>query len=402
MDSKENQSISNLFSVARHGLIRFLAFAIIAVLTYPTSITQAANGQEIRNCVNVKTGKARLVTPKTIKCKKKERLVKIIIPQIDESMISIIHSGNRAPIDFTIGHDGDFYLDTYANQIYGPRKNGSWGMPRNLTGEPGPRGAGVLSGKGLPTIFDGSIGDFYLDLDSYKIYGPKSLENVWGNGISLIGSTGAKGETGLKGDTGLTGATGATGAQGPTGPQGATGLTGATGSTGPKGDSGVKGDAGDQGPQGVPGITTLGYHGSFYDTTDFTIPTVSPAPIPLNTTDLSNGVTLDTDAGIKVLNPGIYNIAFSSQIYITDAIKNATVSIWLTRNGVAEPWTNTKVYVVKNQHTVAAWNFFVSANASDVFRLMVLTDAAGLIESTDANGSVPGIPGTILTVSQVG
>ncbi|MFM7984308.1 MAG: hypothetical protein ACKPKO_33790, partial [Candidatus Fonsibacter sp.] len=106
---------------------------------------------------------------------------------------------------------------------------------------------GLLSGKGSPTLFDGSLGDFYIDLDTFKIYGPKSFECIWGNGTSLIGATGPKGDTG------------------------------------------------DQGPQGVPGITTLGYYGSFYDTTDFTIPTVTPAPIPLNTTDLSSGVTLDTD-----------------------------------------------------------------------------------------------------------
>ena len=78
------------------------------------------------------------------------------------------------------------------------------------------------------------------------------------------------------------------------------------------------------------------------------------------------------------------------------------MSIWLSRNSVAQPWTNTKVYVIKGQHTVAAWNFFVSANANDVFRLMILTDAVALIDSTDAGGSVPGIPGTILTVNQVG
>jgi hypothetical protein len=391
--------------MAKHGLIRILAFAIFAVLTYPTSISQAADAPEVRNCVNVKTGKARLVNKNTVKCKKNERLVKIVIPPIDESLISIVHSGNGAPIDFTIGHDGDFYLDINANQIYGPRKNGLWGTPINLTGEPGMRGSGLLSGKGSPTLFDGSFGDFYLDLDSYKIYGPKSFENIWGNGTSLIGPTGAKGETGLKGDTGSSGATGATGAQGPAGPQGATGATGATGPTGPiglTGSTGQKGDTGDQGPQGVPGITTLGYYGSFYDTTDFTIPTVTPAPIPLNTTDLSSGVTLDTDSGIKMANAGKYNISFSSQIFVTDAAKNATVSIWLSRNGVAEPWTNTKVYVIKGQHSVAAWNFFVSANANDVFRLMVFTDAVALIESTDPTGSVPGIPGTILTVNQVG
>ena len=153
--------------MAKQGLIWFLAFAIFAVLTYPTSISQAADAQEVRNCVNIKTGKARLVNNNTIKCKKNERLVKIVIPPIDESLISIVHSGNGAPIDFTIGHDGDFYLDINANQIYGPRKNGLWGTPINLTGEPGIRGSGLISGKGSPTLFDGSFGDFYLDLDSY-------------------------------------------------------------------------------------------------------------------------------------------------------------------------------------------------------------------------------------------
>ena len=151
--------------MTRNGLIGFLVFAIFAVSTYPTSISQAADGQEIRNCVNVKTGKARLVTSKTNKCKKRERLVKIVIPQIDETLISIVHSGNGAPIDFTIGHDGDFYLDKYANQIYGPRENGLWGNPINLTGEPGIRGSGLISGKGSPALFDGSFGDFYIDLD---------------------------------------------------------------------------------------------------------------------------------------------------------------------------------------------------------------------------------------------
>lgn len=397
--------------MTRQGFLKFLAFALFALLSHPNSISHAVDVQEVRNCVNMKSGKARLVSTKTIKCKKNERLVNIVIPSIDESLISIVHSGNKAPIDFTIGHDGDFYLDTNANKIYGPRQNGLWGTPINLTGEPGIRGSGLISGKGLPTLFDGSLGDFYLDLDTYKIYGPKSFENIWGNGISLIGATGAQGPagppgatgaTGAKGDTGATGAKGDTGATGATGPAGPIGLTGLTGPKGDTGATGLKGDTGDQGPQGVTGITTMGYYGSFYDTTDFTIPTVTPSPIPLNTTDLSSGVTLDTDSGIKIANAGKYNISFSSQIFVTDAAKNATVSIWLSRNGAAEPWTNTKVYVIKGQHTVAAWNFFVSANANDVFCLVVVTDAVALIESTDASGSVPGIPGTILTVNQVG
>jgi hypothetical protein len=382
--------------VAIREFLKISLISVVALTLHSTPSSLATDTQEIRNCVNIKTGKARLISIPSTKCKKNERLVRVVLPKLDESLISIVHTGNKAPFDFTIGHDGDFYLDTNANQIYGPRKNGLWGMPINLTGEPGVRGPGILSGRGSPTIFDGNLGDLYLDLLTYKIYGPKSFENIWGEGVSLIGPLGPRGETGAKGEAGPkgdTGATGATGAQGPAGPQGA---TGATGTTGPKGDTGA------QGPQGTPGVTTLGYYGSFYDTTDFTIPTVTPAPIPLNTTELSSGVSLDTDSGIKIANAGKYNISFSSQIFITDAAKNATVNIWLSRNGVAEPWTNTKVYVVKGQHAVAAWNFFVNAIANDVFRLMVVTDAVGLIESTDASGSLPGIPGTILTVNQVG
>lgn len=67
---------------------------------------------EVKNCVNLKTGKARLVPATVSKCKKSERLVFLVLPQVPDELISIVHSGNSVPIDFTIGHDGDFYLDT--------------------------------------------------------------------------------------------------------------------------------------------------------------------------------------------------------------------------------------------------------------------------------------------------
>lgn len=378
-----------------------------------TSISSSISAESIsiRNCVNKKTGEVRLLKATIKKCKKSEKLLRFTIPKVLVEPNYIL-SGTKPPVDLEIGKDGDFYIDLSAQKLYGPRTSGIWGLGICLKGEACRDGKSILSGLDSPLAGIGQQGDFYLDLNSYILYGPKTDDEVWPTqGISLVGPAGPQGLPGIKGETG---ATGATGAQGPAGPQGATGATGATGptgpigltgSTGPKGDTGATGATGatgDQGPQGIPGVTTLGYYGSFYDTTDFTIPTVTPAPIPLNTTDLSSGVTLDTDSGIKMANAGKYNISFSSQIFVTDAAKNATVSIWLSRNGAAEPWTNTKVYVIKGQHTVAAWNFLVNANANDVFRLLVVTDAVALIESTDPSGSVPGIPGTILTVNQVG
>lgn len=166
--------------------------------------------------------------------------------------------------------------------------------PQGLAGATGPQGvagpagangvngATILSGTSDPTPADGSDGDFFINTASNTIFGPKTA-GVWGTGISMAGpagpqgvagaagpqgpkgDTGATGPQGLKGDAGATGAqgpqglTGAAGPQGPqgpigaTGPQGPKGDTGATGAQGPKGDAGANGPAGATGPQGPQG-----------------------------------------------------------------------------------------------------------------------------------------------------
>ncbi|MEF2247753.1 Gp37-like protein [Paenibacillus sp. IITD108] len=152
--------------------------------------------------------------------------------------------------------------------IQGPKGDtGATGLqgPKGDTGASGQKGADgktILSGTTNPTSATGSDGDFYINTSSNVIFGPKSSSS-WGNGKSLIGPKGDKGDIGpqgiqgLKGDKGDTGATGATGLQGPKGdtgdkgPQGPQGIQGLKGDTGPKGD---KGDQGIQGPQGTQGI----------------------------------------------------------------------------------------------------------------------------------------------------
>lgn len=84
----------------------------------------------------------------------------------------------------------------------------------------GADGKTVLSGTGAPSGNLGSDGDYYIDKDTWDIYGPKTA-GVWGTATSLIGPTGA------------TGATGATGPQGPPGVDGAQGPPGADGAPGP-------------------------------------------------------------------------------------------------------------------------------------------------------------------------
>jgi hypothetical protein len=43
-----------------------------------------------------------------------------------------ILNGNGAPVDNVTGTDGDFYIDTSAHTIYGPRTAGAWGSPTSL------------------------------------------------------------------------------------------------------------------------------------------------------------------------------------------------------------------------------------------------------------------------------
>jgi hypothetical protein len=71
-------------------------------------------------------------------------------------------------------------------------------------------GSTIRSGGGSPTGGLGSDGDFYIDTTANRIHGPK-VSSVWPAGVSLIGPTGATGSTGTSGATGATGPTGANG-----------------------------------------------------------------------------------------------------------------------------------------------------------------------------------------------
>ena len=142
----------------------------------------------------------------------------------------------------------------------------------------------LRNGKGVPSSSLGINGDFYIDLSTFNIYGPKA-NNSWSTPTSLRGpkgltgaagpkstssSVGAQGIQGEKGTTGEKGATGATGLQGiatisggsgggspgatgAAGSPGATGAAGSPGATGAAGSPGAQGIEGSQGIQGVPG-----------------------------------------------------------------------------------------------------------------------------------------------------
>lgn len=107
-----------------------------------------------------------------------------------------VRNGSGAPSG-GLGVDGDFYIDTAAWTIYGPKASGSWGSPASLIGAQGDAGAAgtngytILNGTAAPTT-EGVNGDFYLRTSNWTIYGPKA-GGAWGSATSLVGPTGPEG-----------------------------------------------------------------------------------------------------------------------------------------------------------------------------------------------------------------
>jgi hypothetical protein len=60
--------------------------------------------------------------------------------------------------------------------------------PTGATGSQGPAGRTVLNGQGSPSLAIGGAGDFYIDTDADAIYGPKAA--TWGVATPLVGPAG--------------------------------------------------------------------------------------------------------------------------------------------------------------------------------------------------------------------
>lgn len=270
--------------------------------------------------------------------------------------------------------------------------------------------------------------------------------------VGATGATGATGETGAAGtctagDAGPSGAPGATGAPGQTGTSGLSAyevwlsqghvgselvflasLVGPTGSPGPQGTPGPQGPTGEtgaQGPQGIPGtITGFGDSGNFWDVTTqgpaggISSATNTAYPVYLGQADTANnqGVSVTSGPGdasgrasyLTFTHAGEYNIAFSAQLLRTQGGSTDIVSIWLRKNGVNEPNTNTDITLVANgQRHVAAWNFFVPVTCNptcDTYQLMWSADGSYTnlwSQAAQTNPDRPAIPSVILTVNQV-
>ena len=130
--------------------------------------------------------------------------------------------GIATPPPPTLGANGDFYINTATNFIYGPKDAGTWPAGKSIVGAAGSNGTNgtngtngnsILYGTAAPTT-EGVNGDFYINTSTNFIYGPKAA-GTWPAGTSLVGP---QGQQGIQGPAG--------GPQGPAGTNGTNGTNG--------------------------------------------------------------------------------------------------------------------------------------------------------------------------------
>lgn len=84
--------------------------------------------------------------------------------------------------------------------------------PQGATGATGPAGANgrsVLNGASNPTLAQGAEGDFFINTSTNVLFGPKTASG-WGIGVSLVGPQGPQGPVGPQGPSGSANITGTT------------------------------------------------------------------------------------------------------------------------------------------------------------------------------------------------
>ncbi|WP_420387243.1 tail fiber domain-containing protein [Roseivirga sp.] len=129
-----------------------------------------------------------------------------------------ILNGNSNPNNGQ-GKNGDLFINTNSNTLFGPKTSGNWGSGIPLVGPAGKDGIDgtngtdgidgktILSGNTDPNNALGNDGDIYINTASNTFFGPKAA-GAWGAGTSLVGPAGADGTDGVDGADGADGADG--------------------------------------------------------------------------------------------------------------------------------------------------------------------------------------------------
>lgn len=132
--------------------------------------------------------------------------------------------------------------------------------------------------------------------------------------------------------------------------------------------------------------------------------------IPFDTTDASNGVSIDSTDNSKIVfaTAGYYNVQFSIQLLnAKSSIDNVT--LWFRQNGVDISYSAGIATVPLGPGTtlgasLVAWNLVIAVNAGDNIQLMMASDSGDTVAGTYPPGTAPvhpAAPSIILTATFV-
>ena len=159
------------------------------------------------------------------------------------------------------------------------------------------------------------------------------------------------------------------------------------------------------------GSTGSSHAAGVYVTEAQAVPSSTTAlAVPFDTTDTSNGVSLDTVDSSKIDFDvaGYYNVQFSVQlINATSSIDNVT--LWFRQNTVDIPYT-AGVVSIPSKHSgglgtaIVSWNLIISINAGNNIQLMMHSNSGNTVAATYPPGTAPvhpASPSVILTATFV-
>jgi len=159
------------------------------------------------------------------------------------------------------------------------------------------------------------------------------------------------------------------------------------------------------GPRGSKYINSP--YGAFQDTTDQTATANTATVMTFNTTDFSNGVTVDSGSKLRVAQSGLYNLQFSAQFQNTDT-QDHDVSIWL-RQDAAGAGTDiagsTGLVGIPSKHgsidghLITGWNYFVTLDANDFVEIWWSTPNTAVSIKAYSAGTSPTRPATASVVA---
>ena len=124
--------------------------------------------------------------------------------------------------------------------------------------------------------------------------------------------------------------------------------------------------------------------------------------ITLNTTGLSNGVTLTSGSRLNVVEAGFYQIDFRLQLQ-SGSGSAKTAYVWLRKNGSNEANT-TRAFTsnINNGETPLSVTYTISLAAADYVELYWAADSTNVtLNALAASAFAPAAPSVLVNVSQL-